>query len=229
MTSTHTEEAQENTFAAQSKATTVLKEEVTTEKSPLSSPPTSHQQPASPPHNQSPAPEEEKASTLSTELYTISVLVQNKPGVLGRISLIFSRRGFNIESLVVSATRNPAFSRFTITVKGNKDNLDQVIRHIRKLVNVLKAHHFDHINTRGYIERELALIKIILTNDYKNIFAIIDHFKATTIDLTQNSMVVQITGTTEKIDAFLKILESYQIMEIIRTGKVLIRRGKQAT
>ncbi len=161
------------------------------------------------------------------ELHTISILVQNKPGVMVRLSLIFSRRGFNVESLVVSPTSNASFSRFTITVNGDKENLEQVIRQIRKLVNVINAH--DHYNNKNVIGRELALIKVRLDQDNKNLFVIIDHFKATTIDISDEALVVQITGSTEKLDAFIKILEAYSIIEVVRTGKVLIRRGSEAT
>ncbi len=161
-------------------------------------------------------------------LHTIAVFVQNQPSVLSRIVLIFSRRGFNIESLVVSATTDPRFSTMTITVEGEEKEIIQVIKQLAKLVNVLSVKEYQ----RSYqvIERELALVKIkIEKSERSNLLQIVDHFKSHTIDLTGDSVIVQITGTTEKVDACISLLKSYEIIELIRSGKIIMKRGKEKT
>ncbi|MGE4169988.1 MAG: acetolactate synthase small subunit [Candidatus Margulisiibacteriota bacterium] len=161
------------------------------------------------------------------DIHTISLLVANKPGVLLRISLIFSRRGFNIESLVVSPTLDGRFSRMTITAKGNPGILEQIIKQASKLVDVV--HASEHIKGHS-VEKELALIKVQTTDENRSeILQIISHFKAQTVDLTNNSLVIQATGSTEKLDAMINFLHHYGILELIRTGKVVMARGKEKT
>ena len=161
-------------------------------------------------------------------LHTISVYVQNQPSVLGRVVLVFSRRGFNIESLVVSATTNPLFSTMTITLRGAEKEIIQVIKQLKKLINVLSVERYK----RSYqiIEREMALIKIKIDEDGRNnLLQVVDHFKAHTVDLTNDSVVLQITGTTEKVDACLALLKNYKMIEIIRSGKIVMKRGEERT
>ncbi len=161
-------------------------------------------------------------------LHTISVYVQNQPSVLGRVVLVFSRRGFNIESLVVSATTNPLFSTMTITLRGDEKEIIQVIKQLKKLINVLSVER--HKRSYQIIEREMALIKIKIDEDGRNnLLQVVDHFKAHTVDLTNDSVVLQITGTTEKVDACLALLKNYKMIEIIRSGKIVMKRGEERT
>ena len=161
------------------------------------------------------------------DTHTISLLVANKPGVLVRVALIFSRRGFNIESLVVSPTMEGKFSRMTITAKGEPSVLEQIIKQAAKLVDVV--HASEHRDKRS-VEKELALIKISVSSEKRmEILQIIEHFKAQTVDLTQSSVIIQVTGSTEKLDACIEMLSRYQIAEIVRTGKIVMARGKENT
>ncbi|NBV84045.1 acetolactate synthase small subunit [bacterium] len=159
--------------------------------------------------------------------HTISLLVANKPGVLLRISLIFSRRGFNIESLVVSPTLDGRFSRMTITAQGNPNTLDQIIKQAGKLVDVVHAtEHRDHFA----VQKELALIKVKVTpSNTSEVLQVVQHFKATTVDLNSHSIIIQATGSTEKLDAMMEFLSTYGIIELVRTGKIVMARGKEKT
>ena len=156
-------------------------------------------------------------------LHTLSILVANKPGVLVRISTIFSRRGFNIDSLVVSPTQDGRFSRMTVVAQGDPETLDQIIKQVLKLVDVLQA-SIPELDRS--IEKELALIKVSVNDQSRDqILQLVQHFKAQTVDISDHSVVVQITGSTDKLDACQKILEKYGIIELSRTGKVLMTRG----
>jgi len=161
-----------------------------------------------------------------TPLHTISVLVANKPGVLVRIALVFARRGYNIDSLVVSPTVNPKFSRMTITAKGDLETLEQIIKNVNKLVDVI--HCGEHpANT---VEKELALlktkaspaIKAFVTKNAKKFHVRIDNS-------TEGYYIIEQTGATSELDEFEALLKKYGIIEMIRTGKVLITRGREET
>jgi len=164
---------------------------------------------------------------LRTDSHTISLLVANKPGVLVRIALVFSRRGFNIESLVVSPDLDGRFSRMTITARGDRSVLEQIIKQAAKLVDVVSANEHEG----EHVEKELALIKISIKDEQKRaqLLQIVHHFKAETVDLAQESLVIQATGSTKKLDAMIEMLSAYTIKEIVRTGKVLMARGKEKT
>ena len=176
---------------------------------------------------ESPSLQSKDTPSKSQRLHTLSLKVQNKPGVLGRITLVFSRRGFNIESLVVSHEKKKKTSRITITAYGEARDLEQVIKQLRKLINVIRAEeHFEYKT----IEREMALIKIIANEENRSqILQIINHFKAMTADLTNKSVIIQAVGSTEKLNALVEMLNQFEIIEIIRTGKVIISRGHQET
>ena len=159
-------------------------------------------------------------------LHTISVLVANKPGVLVRIALVFARRGYNIDSLVVSPTVNPKFSRMTITAKGDLETLEQIIKNVNKLIDVI--HCGEHpANT---VEKELALlktkasaaIKAFVTKNAKKYHVRFD-------TTSEGYFIIEQTGTTAQLDEFEALLKKYGIIEMIRTGKVLITRGKEET
>lgn len=159
--------------------------------------------------------------------HVISLLVADKPGVLVRIALVFSRRGYNVESLVVSPAMYGSFSRMTITVQGDKKILEQIIKQLNKLVDVIHATEHDGSNV---IERELALVKLEADDDTRTqLLQIVHHFKAKTVDITDETMAVQLEGTDDKVDAFLKMVEKYGIIEVVRTGKIWMARGAEAT
>lgn len=166
-------------------------------------------------------------SLNKTSAHSISLLVANRPGVLVRIALVFSRRGYNIDSLVVSPTLDDNFSRMNIVARGNPEILMQIIRQLEKLVDVVQAK--DHTNM-NVVEHELALIKVRLAPEHRTeILQLCDHFKAITVDMTENSMIIQITGNSDKIDAMKSLCGKFEIVEYIRTGKVIMLRGEDKT
>lgn len=159
--------------------------------------------------------------------HSISLLVANKPGALVRIALVFSRRGYNIDSLVVSPTLDEQFSRMNIVARGKPDTLMQIILQLEKLVDVVQAK--DHTG-EATVEREMALFKVRANNTTRTeIMQIASHFKAVSLDMTENSMILQVTGSSEKIDAIRTMLEKPGIIEFIRTGKVIMARGEFGT
>jgi len=159
-------------------------------------------------------------------LHTISVLVANKPGVLVRIALVFARRGYNINSLVVSPTVNPRFSRMTLTAKGDLETLEQIIKNVNKLVDVI--HCEEHpANT---IEKELALLKTKATAAVKAFVAKNSRkFHVRIDDTTEGCYIIEQTGTTAELDEFEALIKKFGILEMIRTGKILLTRGKNST
>jgi acetolactate synthase-1/3 small subunit len=161
-------------------------------------------------------------------LHTISILVRNKPGVLVRVALVFARRGYNIESLVVSAdVTNGEFSRMTITCSGDPQTLDQIIKQVTKLIDVV--HAFDHTGQFVY-ETEVALVKIeCKLADRTEILQIAELYSAKVVDYGVDSLIVRIVGAAEKIDVFLSLLRNYQIVELVRSGKILMTRGLATT
>ena len=153
--------------------------------------------------------------------------VHNRPGVLSRVAQVFARRGYNIDSLVVSPAKEGMYSRITTTAVGDPETLDQIIKQASKLVDVL--HATDHTG-ENVIEKELALIKVKAPDgDRTPILQLCDHFKAETVDFASESLVIQVTGSTEKLDAFVEMLDPYGIIELVRTGKILMIRGKGQT
>jgi acetolactate synthase-1/3 small subunit len=160
--------------------------------------------------------------------HTISIYLLNKPGSLLRVAQVFSRRGFNIDALSVSPVGHEGhYSRMTITSTGDQETLDQIIKQVSKLVDVVQCTDHQHQNT---IERELALIKVRAEGkDRPEILQLVTHFKAQTVDFSDESLIVQVTGSTEKLDALLDMLQKYGVIEVVRTGKLLIARGKETT
>jgi acetolactate synthase-1/3 small subunit len=157
--------------------------------------------------------------------HRISVLVENKFGVLARIATLFAARGFNIDSLAVGETEDPAISRMTIVVKGDDDILEQVTKQLNKLVDVIKVNDFNDV---GYVERGLALLKINVTKSNRaEIMQMVDVFRAKIIDVSQDSIIAEITGDEEKIDAFVKMIMPYGIKEMCQTGTVALARGNK--
>lgn len=159
--------------------------------------------------------------------HTISLHVSNKPGVLTRVALVFARRGFNIDSLVVSKGLTPEFSRMTIEATGSDKTLNLMLNQLNRLVDVIRA--VDHA-TDDVIQRELALFKVNCTPEKRTeVLQISDTFRGQTIDIGDDTITVQITGNSSKVDAFSKMMGPYGINELVRTGKVLMSRGSEAT
>lgn len=158
--------------------------------------------------------------------HTLSVLVENHPGVLMRVAGLFGRRGYNIESLSVGVTENPAFSRITVVASGDTHVLQQVTRQLEKLVNVVSICDL----TQGdSIDRELALIKVNADAARRaEIVQMVDVFRAKIVDMSKSSMVIEITGDEEKIDALLSLLNEFGILEVVRTGKIALARGTRS-
>ncbi len=155
--------------------------------------------------------------------HTIAVIVENKSGVLTRIAGLFSRRSFNIDSLSVGATDNPDYSRMTISVQGDRDVLEQVIKQLSKLINVIRVSELDPSES---VERELALIKVSADKDTRSeIMQIVNIFRAKIIDVSHRSMIIEVTGDEEKIDAITQLLRQFGVKELVRTGKISMVRG----
>ena len=155
--------------------------------------------------------------------HVIAVIVENKSGVLTRIAGLFSRRSFNIDSLSVGATDNPDYSRMTISVHGDRDTLEQVIKQLSKLINVIRVSELDPTES---VERELALIKVSADKQSRSeIMQIVNIFRARIIDVSHRSMIIEVTGDEEKIDAFTQMLRQFGIKEVVRTGKISMVRG----
>ena len=155
--------------------------------------------------------------------HTLSVLVENRPGVLARVAGLFSRRGFNIDSLAVGPTENPALSRMTIVVAAEDHSLEQVTKQLHKLINVIKI---SDLNPHESVSRELLLIKIKSAPDTRaEIIEIADIFRAKIIDVSRTSLTLEATGTPDKLAAIEDLLKPYGISELARTGKIALGRG----
>jgi acetolactate synthase-1/3 small subunit len=155
--------------------------------------------------------------------HTISLFVHDRPGVLVRVALVFSRRGYNIESLVVSPAAREGFSRMTITCSGAAQILEQIIKQLTKLVDVV--HAIDHTGENAY-ETEIALVKLSCGRDERSeILQIAEHFNAKAVDYGTESLVLRAYGSSQKLDAFIELLKSFQITELVRSGKILMARG----
>ena len=164
----------------------------------------------------------------SLPLHTISVLVRNQPGVLVRVALVFARRGYNIESLVVSPDAvSTDFSRMTITCSGDPDTLEQIIKQVAKLVDVVRA--IDHTGQAG-VESEIALVMIKASLDERTvILQTAEHYKAKVVDCSASSLILCVTGASEKLDSFITLLRPFGVVELVRSGKILMTRGPEAT
>jgi acetolactate synthase-1/3 small subunit len=165
--------------------------------------------------------------TEANNIHTISLFVNNKPGVLVRVALVFSRRGFNIESLVVSPGAEGRFSRMTITCSGAPEDLEQVVKQLAKLVDVV--HAIDHTGSQSY-EVEIALVKLHCPLDRRTqILQIAEHYKARVVDFGQTSVMLQAHGSSEKLDALIELLRPFEVIELVRSGKLLMARGETPT
>lgn len=157
--------------------------------------------------------------------HTLSVTVENRPGVLTRVTTLFRRRGYNIESLAVGATENPSISRITIVVTGDDRIMEQVIKQLYKLVDVIKI---IDLTDELSVERELVLIKVKADNSVRaEIVQIVDIFRARIVDIGRDSLIIEATGDSRKIDAIEDSLKPFGILELVRTGKIAIVRGSK--
>lgn len=155
--------------------------------------------------------------------HTLSVLVQNHAGVLSRVSGLFSRRGYNIESLAVGVTENEKISRMTIVVEGDNYVVEQVSKQLYKLVEVLKV---SDITDEKYVGREMVLVTVSVEPSQRGeIVALTEIFKGRIVDLSRKTMMLELTGNEEKINAFVDALTPFGIKEMVRTGKIALVRG----
>ena len=158
--------------------------------------------------------------------HTISVLVENKFGVLARVAGMFSGRGFNIHALNVAPTHDRTLSRITVVAVGDDQVLDQIIKQLNKLVNVIQVLDFK----RGEaVERELLLVKLAADSDNRSeIIQICDIFRAKIINVNKDSLILELTGDEGKVRAFLEMIEQFEILELSRTGKLALERAKNS-
>jgi acetolactate synthase-1/3 small subunit len=170
----------------------------------------------------------EAAGNLRTgRKHVLSILAEDKPGVLTRIAGLFARRGFNIDTLTVGPTDEEGLSRFTLTVDGALHPIDQVTKQLHKLVNVIKIRDLEPGDT---VARELALFKVACDSSKRaEVLHIVEIFRGKVIDVTSRSVIVEITGATDKVLAFEKLVKPYGLIEMMQTGEIAISRGRGET
>ena len=167
------------------------------------------------------------SATDAQNRHVISALVENRPGVLARVSGLFARRGYNIDALAVSITHDPDVSRMTITVTGDALTLDQICKQLVKLVDVRQV--MDHTG-HAVVERELCLVKVAASPEQRrDIMDIVHVFRGDVVDIGNGTLILQTVGDSGKIDAFVNNLQEFGIQELVRTGKVVLARGVQKT
>ena len=159
--------------------------------------------------------------------HILSILVENKPGVLTRIAGLFARRGFNIDTLTVGPTDDEHLSRITLTVDGALHPIDQVTKQLHKLINVLKIRDLEPVDT---VARELALFKVAADGAQRGeVMQMCEIFRGSVVDVTKRSIIVEVTGTTDKIEAFEQMVRPFGLVEMMRTGEIAISRGRGET
>ena len=164
---------------------------------------------------------------LKKDIHTVSLLVANKPGVLVRIAQVFARRGFNIDSLAVCATLNPKYSRMTIMAQGDPQTLEQIIKQSAKLIDVI---HVAEHSTMDAVSKELALVKIKCTTAAKAmVIKLLKKHKARIIDETENFIIIEQTGFSADLDAFESVIKKYGMIEMMRSGKLVMAKGRGET
>jgi acetolactate synthase-1/3 small subunit len=170
----------------------------------------------------------EAAGSLRTgRKHVLSILVENKPGILARISGLFARRGFNIDTLTVGPTDDEHVSRITLTVDGALHPIDQVTKQLHKLINVLKIRDLEPADT---VARELALFKVAVDGVQRaEVMQICEIFRGKVVDVTKRSIIVEVTGSTDKVEAFERMVRPFGLIEMMRTGEIAISRGRGET
>ena len=158
--------------------------------------------------------------------HTLAVLVENHPGVLSRVAGLFSRRGYNINSVAVGETEDPAVARMTIVVEADEVTLEQITKQLHKLIDVIKI---SDITLDDSVGRELALIRVKADGASRaQIIQIVEIFRASIVDVNDKSLIIEMTGADDKVEAMLQLLRPYGVTEIVRTGKVAMVRGVKA-
>ena len=158
--------------------------------------------------------------------HTLSVLVENKPGVLARIAALFSRRGFNIDSLAVGPTEHPSVSRMTVVVDVEDQPLEQVTKQLNKLVNVIKIVELDPGHS---VQRELLLLKVKADLESRShVLETVQLFRAKVVDVASDAVTIEATGSPDKLDALLRVLEPFGIRELVQSGVVAVGRGSRS-
>jgi len=156
---------------------------------------------------------------------TIGILVKNHPGVLSKIAGLFTRRGYNIKSITAGETEDPRYTRITIVAEGDERTIQQIVHQLQKQIDVIKT----GVLAKGtYVGREIALIKVEVSSGEKRleIMEIVNVFRGKVVDMGKESMTVEVTGTVDKVNALIEVLSEFGIMEIVRTGRIAILRGK---
>jgi acetolactate synthase-1/3 small subunit len=162
--------------------------------------------------------------TLTGRKHILSLLVENKPGVLARIAGLFSRRGFNIDTLAVGPTEDPDVSRITLTLDGAVHPIDQVTKQLHKLVNVIKIRDME---PDGTVAREMALFRVQAgVENRADIMQLAEIFKARIVDVSRRTLTIEVTGSNEKIDSFERLIRPHGLVEMARTGEVAISRSR---
>ena len=155
--------------------------------------------------------------------YTLSLLVEDKAGVLNRVASLFRRRGFNIQSLAVGSSEQPGLSRMTIVVAADPAQVEQVRKQLEKLINVVKV---TDITNEEIVARELVLVKVAATPETRSeIIQVVDIFRANIVDVAADSVMVEVTGDEKKVDSLLELLRPFGVKEVVRTGRVALTRG----
>lgn len=167
------------------------------------------------------------ADPSSRDLHTISLLVRDAPGVLVRVAMVFSRRGYNIESLVVSPAARHGFSRMTVTCSGDPAILEQMIKQLAKLVDVV--HAIDHTASDRF-ETEIALVKLRCAGEERReALEIAEHFNAKVVDYAAESLILRVYGSSDKLDAMIDLFDEEAIIELVRSGKIVMTRALEIT
>ena len=170
---------------------------------------------------------EASAGVRTGRKHILSILVENKPGVLTRIAGLFARRGFNIDTLAVGPTDDPTLSRITLTLDGAMHPIDQVTKQLHKLVNVIKIRDLEPAET---VSRELALFKISADGSSRaEVIQMVEIFRGKIIDVSKRSVIVEVTGSWDKIEAFERMVRPFGLIEMARTGEIAISRGRGET
>lgn len=164
-------------------------------------------------------------STHTEHMHLVSCLVENHPGVLARISGLFSGRGYNIESLAVGTTHDPTISRITIACPGDDRIVEQILKQLNKLIDVIRV---EDLSEKSHVERELMLIKVACTAQTRpEIMQICDIFRARIVDVNHECLVIEVSGTTAKNEALMELFEPFGILEMTRTGRLALHRGPE--
>jgi acetolactate synthase-1/3 small subunit len=159
--------------------------------------------------------------------HTLVALVEDKPGVLNRVANLFRRRGFNIESITVGHSEKPDISRMTIVVDGSGASVEQVRKQLDKLIETVKV---QDITSESLVAREMALIKVKATSTTRSeIMQIVDIFRANIVDVSMESLIIEVTGDEDKLDSLLNLLHTFEVKEVVRTGRIAMTRGSTTT